>query len=137
MEDYRLVKTPMDKGVQLHQAEHDFETTTDGQEGYQKIIGYLQWLATMTRPDISYAVSRYTRYSNNPISTYDKALKRIIRYLAGTRNLGIRYGLKENNSGTLVGYTNSSWRVCPDTRRSTLGYVFQLYNGPISWQSKR
>ena len=137
MEDCRPVKTPMDEGVQLHQAEDGYKATAEDQEGYRKIIGCLQWLATMTRPDISYAVSRCARYSNNPSPIHDKALKRIIRYLTGTRHLGLHYGPKENDSGTLIGYTDSSWRDCPDTRRSTSAYVFQLYNGPISWHSKR
>ena len=78
----------------------------------------------MIRLDISYAVSRYARYLNHLISTYNETLKRIIRYLASTRNLEIPYSLKENNLDVLISYTNSSWRNYPDTRRSTSGYVF-------------
>lgn len=38
----------------------------------------------------------------------------------------------------LKGFTDSDWgNSCPDTRRSTGGYLFKLASGPVTWSSKR
>ena len=37
----------------------------------------------------------------------------------------------------LVGFTNSDWAGDNTDRKSTLGYVFMLAEGPISWSSKK
>ncbi len=80
----------------------------------------------MTRLDISYVVSKCARYCNNPISTYNAVAKRIIRYLSSIRTIGLFYCYRDDEDGGLLGYTNSLWRDCCDTRRSTSAYVFLL-----------
>ena len=40
------------------------------------------------------------------------------------------------SSSGLMGFSDSNFCNCVDTRRSTGGYVFTLYGAPISWQSK-
>jgi len=47
----------------------------------------------MTRLDLAFLVSKYSRYTTNPTSVYFNTTKRIYRYLAGTISLGLRYGL--------------------------------------------
>ena len=56
---------------------------------YQNAVGALLYLSTTTRPDIAYAVSRVARFNQNPGIQHWTAVKRIIRYLAGTRDFGI------------------------------------------------
>ena len=46
-------------------------------------------------------------------------------------------GLPEIPSNTLWGYVDSDWAGCPDSRRSTSGFVFMLNGAAISWRSKR
>ncbi len=61
-----------------------------------------------------------------------------MRYLKGAKELGLRYGpLRDHEDGGLIGFTDSSHGDCLDTCRSTSGYIFFLYNGPVSWASKR
>lgn len=91
----------------------------------------------MTRPDITLAVGKCSVYASNPTPTHDLALKRIVRYLAGSAHLRLRYGLTEGTNGDLIGYADWSYGDCLDTRRSTSGYTFILWNGPINWSSKR
>ena len=90
----------------------------------------------MTRPDISYIISKLSRYTRNPTAKYIDTAKYIVRYLAGIIDLGLRYGPKENNEGNLIGYSDSSYTDNIDTSRSTGAYVYYLWNGPISWRSK-
>jgi hypothetical protein len=58
---------------------------------YSHIIGSLMYLASATRPDIAYAVSRLSRFVSNPGSEHWRALERVMRYLVGTMNYGIHY----------------------------------------------
>ena len=37
----------------------------------------------------------------------------------------------------LVGFTDSDWASNPDDRKSTVGYVFSLGSGPITWPCKK
>ena len=43
----------------------------------------------------------------------------------------------EIQPNVLWGYVDSDWAGCPDSRRSTSGFVFMLNGAAISWRSKR
>ena len=64
-----------------------------------------------------------------------KAAKRILNFVQGTRTHGIFY--KEKSDLDLIGFTDSDWVGDSTDRNSTLGYVFMLAKGPISWSSKK
>jgi len=49
----------------------------------------IQYLANTTRPDISYAVNKLGSYTANLSLEHYRSLKRILRYLAGTKDFGI------------------------------------------------
>jgi hypothetical protein len=51
---------------------------------YSQIISKLIYLASATRPNISYAVCKLSRFVSNPRDDYWQALKRVMRYLKGT-----------------------------------------------------
>jgi hypothetical protein len=61
-------------------------------------------------------------------------MKRILRYLRGTPDYGL---LRRSRSTDLVVYTDADWAGCPDTRRSTSGYVVFLGDNLVSWSAKR
>lgn len=63
------------------------------------------------------------------------ALKRILRYLKGTTNIGILY--KQDGSDKCVGYSDADWAGDTSDRKSTSGYIFMLSGGLISWSSKK
>jgi hypothetical protein len=58
---------------------------------YYQIIGSLMYLASATRRDISFAVSKLSRFVSNPGDDHWKALERVMRYLKGIMNYGIHY----------------------------------------------
>ena len=49
------------------------------------------------------------------------------------------YGLTYSHDGDLtpLAYVDADYRGCRDTRRSTLGYVFTMAGGAVTWSSKR
>jgi hypothetical protein len=46
------------------------------------------YLASATRPDISFAVSKLSWFTSNPGDDHWRALERVMRYLVGTMNTG-------------------------------------------------
>jgi hypothetical protein len=50
---------------------------------YSQIIGSLMYLASATRPDISFAVSKLSKFMSNPGTDHWHSLERVIRYLHG------------------------------------------------------
>jgi len=84
-----------------------------------------------TRPDIAFAVSIVSQHSSNPGPSHWTAVRRIFRYLAGTRTLGINYG-----RGCSGGYTDADWGAGED-RKSVGGYVFMINGAAVSWASKK
>ena len=53
---------------------------------YTKIVGAIQYIAVIARPDISFAGAMLARYMSNPYSYLMKCAKRVLRYLAGTKD---------------------------------------------------
>lgn len=103
---------------------------------YRGGVGSLIWASTMTRPEIAFSVQVLSRSMKASGDEHWKAAKRVMRYLKGTRDLGIKYGLSDSDSLILEGYCDADWANDKDTRRSTTGYLFKLAGGSISWASK-
>ena len=101
---------------------------------YSQIIGSLMYLASALRPDISFAVSKLTRYTSNPGDDHWRALKRVLCYLKGTISFGIHYS---GHLAVLEGYSDSNWISDIDQIYATSGYVFTLGGGAVSWRSRK
>ena len=49
------------------------------------------WTATMTRPDIAFAIRAGARFVQNPGLAHKKAMMKILQYLLHTKEWGITY----------------------------------------------
>jgi hypothetical protein len=132
--DANPVQMPLDPGVKIL-------PNPDGNEGnksnsYAKILGELQFIANSMCPDIAFAVNRLASYTANPSMQHVIALKRILRYLAGTRNHGITYEYIPGKSQSFEGYADAAFRN-RDDGKSTTGYVFIAAGGAIPWRSNK
>ena len=108
------------------------------EQRYQQAIGSLGWLAGATRPDIAYSVSLLGRFSKDLGKTHWDGVKRVFRYIAGTK--GLRLGLGGNPEVDLAeafdGYVYADF--AGDSQfRSTTGYIFRFGIGAIAWHSKK
>ena len=87
IEDSRPVGTPMSIGHKLSKNKNSRKVD---QTTYRSMIGKLQY-AVHTRPDIALVVSMVARSSVNPKDNHMMEIKRIMRYLKGTKDYYLRY----------------------------------------------
>ncbi|TXG70554.1 hypothetical protein EZV62_005489 [Acer yangbiense] len=72
---------------------------------------------------------------NNPTQKHFGVGKRVLRYIQGTMNYGIKYG--RNFEVILIGFCDRDWAGCADDMKRTYGYVFSLDSCVFSWLSKK
>ncbi|XP_017984383.1 PREDICTED: uncharacterized mitochondrial protein AtMg00810-like [Theobroma cacao] len=101
---------------------------------YRSIIGSILYLAA-TRPDIMFSTSLLSRFMQSPSEIHFKAAKRVLRYIKGTVNYGIKYS--RTDSSELQGYIDSDWAGSLDDSKSTRGFCFSFSSGMFSWNSKK
>ncbi|KAG2017226.1 hypothetical protein CC2G_015300 [Coprinopsis cinerea AmutBmut pab1-1] len=144
LENANPVSTPIDPNVKLD-AFDSKDGNSLGEEvdprissGYATMIGSLMYLALGTRPEICYAVNRLAQYTSRPRAVHFTALKRIFRYLKGTKHFALTFGGLDDEEMTedLHIYTDADWANGPD-RKSISGYVITLAGGAIAWSSKK
>jgi hypothetical protein len=113
-------------------------TTRNRSNSFAKLLGELQFLANSTRPDIAFAVNRLASYTANPSLQHFAALKCILRYLAGTVDLGTTYSKMSKNitDNSFYGFADAAY-ANHDDHKSTSGYVFLASGGAITWKSKK
>ena len=116
MYNSKPVGSPVNPGTKLA-ASKDPENMCN-QQMYQALVGSLLYLSTKTRPDIAYAVSSVARYCANPTNDHYTAVKRILRYLNGTRNFGLLY--RGDDLSETKGYSDADWAGDVGDRKSLL-----------------
>uniref|UniRef100_A0AAV1T0F5 Reverse transcriptase Ty1/copia-type domain-containing protein n=1 Tax=Peronospora matthiolae TaxID=2874970 RepID=A0AAV1T0F5_9STRA len=102
---------------------------------FREAVGALMHLTTATRPDIAYAVGYVSRFTENPQQEHWTAVKRIFRYLQGTKSHGLRF--QPSDKIDFRGYSDADWAGDHADRKSTSGYTFMLMGAPVSWGSKK
>ena len=83
-------------------------------------VGSLMYAMVTTRPDIAHVVGVVSRFMHNPVRSHWNAVKHVFRYLVGTKDYDVLFGLNKNAG--VVSYTNSDFAGCVDSRKSTTGY---------------
>lgn len=136
MQDANTVAVPAEPGIYLKSLED--MNSCDKSKPYREAVGSLIFLATVSRPDIAYAVNQVSRFLNNWTEEHWKAVKRILRYLKGTMDYKIVYSKSAPASEVKVcGFSDADYAGCVETRKSTSGYVFVCASSPITWASQR
>jgi histone deacetylase 1/2 len=101
---------------------------------YRSVVGALQYL-TLTRPDISFAVNKVCQFLHAPTSVHWSAVKRILRYVRGTIDFGLK--IKHSQSTMVSAFSDADWAGCVDDRRSTGGFAVFLGDNLISWTARK
>jgi transposase InsO family protein len=125
------VATPMETNLKL--MPDDGELINDP-EMYRRLVGKLIYL-TITRPDISYAVSIVSQFMTHPRAPHMEAVIRILKYLKNAPGRGLLY--KSSGHLRIEGYTDADWAGSPADRRSTTGYCTFIGGNLVTWKSKK
>ncbi|WVZ51502.1 hypothetical protein U9M48_002646 [Paspalum notatum var. saurae] len=96
---------------------------------YSQIIGSLMYLASATRPNISFAISKLSWFVSNSENDHWRALERVLCYFKGTMSYGIHC---TGYPRVLEGYCDANWISIADELYATSGYVFLLRGGTVS-----
>jgi hypothetical protein len=106
---------------------------------YVSVVGSLMYAMVCTRLNIAHAVRVLIRYMSKLGKENWKTIKRFFRYLCGTTNYGLCYQERSRLDRVMDihGFVDANWAGDLDRRRSTSGYVFNLFGGAISWMRKR
>ncbi len=108
------------------------------QSRYRQLVGELNYLSTMTRPDITTATSKLAQRLGKASQNDFNAAKDVVRYLRVTANYGITYrGDVHGHNNVLCLFVDASFGNKDQGRLSTTGAIGMLNNGPVCWTSKR
>lgn len=123
MEGCKSNEAPMARGAELG----DGKPLPDGNL-FAELVGSLLYLGNQTRPDISFAVGRLARRMATPTEGDWRAAKAVLRYLQGTKAMGLVYC----GDSSLCGWVDSDYGGDKETRKSTTGFVFTLNGAAVS-----
>ena len=128
MTGYNPAHTPMEEKLKL-----SWEST--GEEvnptHYRWLVGSLRYLVH-TRPDIAFVVGYMSRFMERPTMEHLQAIKRILRYMAGTLDYGLHYR-RAPDMVWFVGYYDSDLAGDVDTSKRTTETMFFLGDCLVSW----
>ena len=134
--DLKPFATPMDPSIHFSKDQcpkTPEEVTEMTKIPYRKAIGSLIYCAVATCPDIAFSMSLLAQYMENPGKVHWEAVKRIFRYLSGTKDWKLTYGVTDKG---LEGYMDADGSS-QEHRHTISGYVFLVNRGAISWSSKK
>jgi hypothetical protein len=105
---------------------------------YKELVGSLLFLQTGTVPEICWIVSVLARYMTKAGEPHMAAAKKVLRYLQSRKKIPLKWCAIDNAlPGVIHGYADASFADIPDTRLSSIGYVFLVNGGAISWRSTK
>jgi hypothetical protein len=141
MHGSKLFKVPIPIGIKL--STYQCPMTQEEEEDMSHVlhasaVGSLMYAMVCTRLDIAHEVGVLSRYKSKPGKEHWTTIKRVFMYLCGTTNYGLCYKGRPGLDRVvdIHGFVDANWVGDLDHRRSTSGYVFNLFGGAISWMRK-
>ena len=93
------------------------------------------YTANITRLDVVKTASKLSKFLYNPLPIHNTAATKAITYLYQTKTFTIKYSKKDIKNYIFIRVNNTAFSDNLVSRKSTKGYLFTLYRGPINWQS--
>jgi Reverse transcriptase (RNA-dependent DNA polymerase) len=116
--------------------------SADEEWHYRSIVGKLNFVEKSTRLDLGYSVHQCARFSSDPKESHANAIKRIGKYLIGTKDKGLILNPKKHSfdcwvDADFVGnWERVNADVDPATAKSRTGFVVTYAGCPLVWASK-
>ncbi|XP_074277335.1 uncharacterized protein LOC141600973 [Silene latifolia] len=122
----------------IKEANFPFDSSIKLQDQYDRIVAQLEYASAIgslmyamhcTRPDITFAVGKLSRYTSRPGKEHWKAITRVLGYLKSTIDYGLVYS---KYPSSLDGYCYASWITSTNDNKSTTGWIFLLSGGNLN-----
>lgn len=94
------------------------------------------YVAFTSRPDLCVAVNYFSQFQSCPTEQHWIHLKRVLRYIRGTLDLGLVYSGSDGAS-VLEAYADADWANDLTDRKSLSGYVFRIYGNTVCWVTRK
>ena len=104
-------------------------------ERYMKVVGSIQYIASVTRPDLAFAAHALARHMAESTKAHWRAAQHVLRYLRTTVDLGLTFHGSGYDS-ILDAYTDADFANCL-SMKSVSGLVLRMYGNTVLWRSKR
>jgi len=131
MNNFKIMRTFISTSIKL---DKDISGKSINVKQYRDMISSLLYITT-THPNIMFSVCMCTKFQANPKQSHLYAIKRILKYLKGTINMGLFY--LRGISFELTSYSNADFGGCKLGRKSTSGTCHFLRKSLVSWASKK
>lgn len=128
--DTKRVETPMKINLKLEPA-----AEMNNKMKNTNWIGALLYVASGTRPDVSFPVNYMSRFQNSYDETHYRYALRILKYLYHTRHLNLTYGA--SYSKIMNAYVDADWAADVQDRKSTSGIVIKVFTNSVMWKPQK
>lgn len=132
MQACNSVSTPMESATKLCKP----DKSEKGIAEYRQLVGSLMYLMLGSLPDLCFSVSYFSRFQDCAEMVHWNCLKRVLRYIRGTASYELVYR-RDTNTVPLKGFVDSDWANDAGDRRSTSGFLFQVYGNTVSWSTRK
>ncbi len=85
--------------------------------------------------DIAQSVHKLAQFCSNLLTVHWSAVKCVLRYVKGTKSLGLFYQPSQDTSIAI--YSDADYAGDLDERKSTSGYMLCRNGAAVSWKSKK
>lgn len=130
-----------DKGKLKHFPKLKFDLVIENgkttEKPFRELVGCLMYLMLGTRPDICYSLNHFSRYQDKATDEAWNYLKRVLRYLKSTKNLGLKFERSMEFKSELICYVDADWASDCFDRKSVTGFIFKFLDCSFLWATRK
>lgn len=132
MQNCNPAQTPLPHNVDLSPRQiRETPLNPEAHHTFRAIVGAVSYLAHCTRPDILFSILALARSLHAPTFRHLSYAKRILRYIKGTMNYGIKFNRGQRiTPDSMRAAVDADWSGCNSTRRSTTAFIFTVNEAP-------
>lgn len=133
IDEAKITHTPIGSHFKFAAVRDDDECLDTEQVPYSSAVGSVMYTMIGTRPDLAYTICLVSRFMSKPGSMHWEAVKWVLRYLRGSKDLCLLF--TKDKEFRVTGYYDSDYAADLDKRRSISGYVFTVGGNTVSWKA--
>ena len=139
MSECRKAPTPLvpkQKVFSLKDDPSQEKATVAEHKRFMQAVGSIQYVAAVSRPDISFPANVLARHMAGSAKCHWAAVQHVLRYLRGTIDFGLTFSGSNEGSAVLEAYTDADFAngAC---LKSVSGVIVRMHGNCVFWRSKR